>query len=158
VSNSEEWTAVAYPSTGLGVSSAQACGLPAELVGVPECQNCYQPSGYKAHWGLVRVSQCEAGPVYLLGSSACQNLWPPPDWYPSYHIHGNVRSPYDSDRRLPTTSVSNGSKLPGQFRVRIHTKPDHGNGSYHTKNPDRWIWAGFTTKYLAFQVPIFGCN
>jgi hypothetical protein len=33
-----------------------------------------------------------------------------------------------------------------------------GNGSYHTKNPDHWKWAGFTTKNPAFQVHNFGFN
>jgi len=56
------------------------------------------------------------------------------------------------------TSVSNGSKFPGRFRVRFHPKPDRGNGSYHTKNPDRCHWAGFTTKNPAFQFHNFGSN
>jgi len=33
-------------------------------------------------------------------------------------------------------SISIGSKFPGRFRVRFHLKPDCGNRSYHTKNPD----------------------
>jgi len=55
-------------------------------------------------------------------------------------------------------SVSNGSNFPGRFRVRFHPKPDRGNGSYHTKNPDHWKWAGFTNKNPSFQVHNFGSN
>jgi len=55
-----------------------------------------------------------------------------------------------------TTSVSNGLKLLGRFRVRFHPNPDRGNGSYHTKNPDRSKWGSFTTKNPAFQIHLFG--
>jgi len=65
---------------------------------------------------------------------------------------------YDLVKRGGNSSVSNGSKLPGQFRVRFHPKPDCGNGSYHTKIPDCWKWAGFTTKNPTFQVHNFGSN
>jgi len=56
------------------------------------------------------------------------------------------------------SSVSNGSKSAGQVRVRFHPKPDCGNGSYHTKNPDRCKWAGFTTKNPGLQPHNFGSN
>ena len=55
-------------------------------------------------------------------------------------------------------SVSNGCKFPGQYWVLFHLKLDCGNGSYHTKNPDRWKWAGFTTKNPAFQFHNFASN
>ena len=48
-------------------------------------------------------------------------------------------------------SVSNRSKFRGQFRVRFHPKPDRGNGSYHTKNPAHWKWAGFPPKTRHFK-------
>jgi len=53
------------------------------------------------------------------------------------------------------TSVSNGSKFPGWSRVRFHPNPDRGTGSYHTKNPDRRKWAGFTTKNPAWNWPFW---
>jgi len=56
------------------------------------------------------------------------------------------------------SSVSNGSKLPGRFRVRIELNPDRGNGSYHLKNPDRQKWGGFTTKHPAIEIDHFGSN
>jgi len=52
-------------------------------------------------------------------------------------------------------SVSNGSKLPGRFWVRFHPNPDRGNGFYHTKNPDHWNWAGFTSKTRHFNLTIW---
>jgi hypothetical protein len=55
-------------------------------------------------------------------------------------------------------SVSNGSTLPGRFRVRFHPNLDHGKGSYHTNNPDCWKCGGFTTKNPAFQIHHFGSN
>jgi len=55
-------------------------------------------------------------------------------------------------------SVSNRSKFPGQFRFRFHPKPDRGNSSYHTKNPDHWKRTGFTTKIPASEVLNFGSN
>jgi len=51
-------------------------------------------------------------------------------------------------------SVSNGSKFPVRFRVRFHPKPDGGNGSYHTKNPAHWKWAGFPPKTWHFKFTI----
>jgi len=54
--------------------------------------------------------------------------------------------------------VTNGSKFPGQVQFRFHPKLDCGNRSYHTKNPDEWKWASFTTKNPAFHVHNFGSN
>ena len=48
-------------------------------------------------------------------------------------------------------SVSNGSKFLGRFRVRFHPKPDRGKGSYHTKIPAHWKWAGFPPKTRYFK-------
>jgi hypothetical protein len=81
--------------------------------------------------------------------------------HPQIHLLRYLRTcpPIPNLHRLSYIgSVSNGSKFPGRFRVRFHPKPDRGNGSYHTKNPDHWTWAGFTTKNPAFQVHIFASN
>jgi len=48
-------------------------------------------------------------------------------------------------------SVSNGTKFSGRFQSRFHPKLDHGNRCYHTKNPEHWKWAGFTTKSWHFK-------
>jgi hypothetical protein len=57
-----------------------------------------------------------------------------------------------------TFTVSNRFKFPGGLRVQLHPKLDHGNGSYHTKNLDRWTWASVSTTKVAFHVHNPGSN
>ena len=74
-------------------------------------------------------------------------------------IHIRIqRFPVRNLSMMITRSVSNRSKFPGRSRVQLHLKPDRGNGSSHTKNPDLWKWACFTTKNPAFQVHNFRSN
>jgi len=71
---------------------------------------------------------------------------------------GHIPSPLIMFTCTALGSVSNRSKLPGRFRDQFHPNPDHGNGSYHTKNPDCRKWGGFTTKNPAFDIDYFGSN
>jgi len=58
----------------------------------------------------------------------------------------------------PSTSVSNGSKSPGQFRVRFRSGTEPLQRVLPHENPDRCHWAGFTTKKPALQVHNFRSN
>jgi len=49
------------------------------------------------------------------------------------------------------SSVSNGSNLLGQFRVRVGTRTEPLQRVWPHKYPDRCNWAGFTTKNPSFQ-------
>jgi len=55
-------------------------------------------------------------------------------------------------------SVSNGSNLLVQFRVRVGTGTEPLQRVLPHEIPDRCNWAGFTTKNRAFQTHNFGSN
>jgi len=77
----------------------------------------------------------------FIANSKCEACWT--CMLPPLHLLSTVG--------LAKGSVSNGSKFRGRFRVRFHPKPDRGNGSYHTKNPAHWKWAGFPPKTRHFK-------
>jgi len=56
------------------------------------------------------------------------------------------------------TSVSNGSKFPGRFRLRFRPRIQPLQWVLPYKNPDHCNWAGCTTKNPAFEHHKFGSN
>jgi hypothetical protein len=85
----------------------------------------------------------------------CCAIYTPTEWHMCYTL---CRGSSYAGAVYPMPSISNGSNLLEQFRVRVGTGTEPLQQFYHMKNLDGCIWASFHLKAWPLQAEIFGSN
>jgi len=113
-------------------------------------------AGRLIHWAITDVSEHQVNPWIV--DCRCANLCilsvnGNGQRYIMWSLSADVESPV-----TVVTSVSNGDKFPGQFRVWFRTRTKLFQLVLTHENPDLCKLASFTTKYPACQHPNFASD